>query len=72
MVPILEEIVWNTEKGIPPEVASLSEGSTTIANANHVREGIVIRGDYDVEISPSLSVRKTILYKLVGNGYLTR
>lgn len=72
MVPILSETTWNTEKGIPSEIISLSEGSTHIPGANHVREGIVIRGDYPIEISPGLQLNEKISYKLVGTGYLTR
>ena len=72
MVPILSETTWNTEKGIPSEIISLSEGSSHIPGANHVREGIVIRGDYPIEISPGLQLNEKISYKLVGTGYLTR
>jgi len=72
MVPILAETIWNTVKGIPPEIVALSEGSTQMPGADHVREGIVIRGDYSVEISSGIHLNKRIIYKLVGNGYLTR
>jgi RNA ligase (TIGR02306 family) len=63
-VPVIAEVEWNSEKGIPKDIIDMSEGTTLLNEAKHVREGIVIRWDGD-------NGRRAIL-KLVGTGYLTR
>lgn len=55
MVPELYRGPWK------PELVSLAEGKTTLNNAEHVREGIVIK-----------TIEGRTILKLHGEGYLTR
>lgn len=74
IVPVLSKTVWNATVGIPEEIIKEAEG-TTILGGNNIREGIVIRADIPgplIDSYPPVYLDKRIIYKLVGNGYLTR
>ena len=80
-VPVIAKMKWNpdvsvlyredgesyTSLKVNQEVIDLSNGPTTINNAGHCREGVVIRYDR----APGDPLERVIL-KLVGNDYLTR
>lgn len=73
-VPVITKTIWETSGGIPTYIAEMAEGKTLLGG-DHVREGIVIRADIPgqiLESFPSFSLDTRIIYKLVGNGYLTR
>jgi len=62
VVPVLYHGPWQ------PQLAALAEGQSTLPDANHVREGIVIRlghERWDERIG-------RVILKLHGEGYLTR
>lgn len=76
-VPVVSRMVWNTVSGIPDEIRNLAEGKTLISGAENIREGLVLRADLSIDLvslddSSISKVNKRIIYKLVGNGYLTR
>lgn len=75
LVPVIQTTFWNTESGIPAEIAELAEGKTML-NGENIREGIVIRADlspFGIEQSSRfISLEQRYIYKLVGNAYLTR
>lgn len=74
VVPTLLKTTWDTESGIPNHIIEMAEGNTML-NGNNIREGIVIRADIPgsiIDSHPPISINKRIIYKLVGNGYLTR
>ena len=73
-VPLIGRFVWETNGGIPEYITLLAEGKTLLSG-NNIREGIVIRADLSEELpntNPTVFLEKRIVYKLVGNGYLTR
>jgi len=73
-VPVITKTTWDTSGGIPPHIAELAEGKTLLGG-NHIREGIVIRADIPFEVlnfNSTFILNKKIIYKLVGNSYLTR
>jgi RNA ligase (TIGR02306 family) len=73
-VPVIDEIIWETNNGIPDYIRSVAEGKTLLSGDN-IREGVVIRADISELVpntSPPFYLEKRIVYKLVGNGYLTR
>lgn len=79
-VPEITRFVWNTDGGIPAEIVKISNGQSIIDGANNIREGFVLRADitkdietYDEERNPVVIRRDVrLIYKLVGNDYLTR
>ena len=81
-VPVIATMNWNPEVTahvreddstvklsfkLTEEVIALSNGKTTINNAKHCREGIVIRYDHERG-----NLYDRVILKLVGNDYLTR
>jgi hypothetical protein len=64
-VPVVPELYRGPWK---PELIAMSEGKTTVAGANHVREGIVIKPTTERH-DPHFG---RVILKLPGEGYLTR
>jgi RNA ligase (TIGR02306 family) len=74
MVPLISRFNWNTDSGIPKDIIEMAEGETMLGGS-HTREGIVIRADipdFLIDAFSNIKITKRIIYKLVGNGYLTR
>ena len=81
LVPIVTEFMWNTDSGIPKEIISLSNGMSLVPGANNIREGVVVRADFENEFSlknseseDRISLKKPARFisKLVGSDYLLR
>jgi hypothetical protein len=73
--------MWNTDSGIPKEIISLSNGMSLVPGANNIREGVVVRADFENEFSlknseseDRISLKKPARFisKLVGSDYLLR
>jgi ATP-dependent RNA circularization protein (DNA/RNA ligase family) len=60
MVPVLYQGQWKEE------FISMSDGQTTIPNANHIREGIVVKPIKE-RVDPSIG---RVILKIVGMDYL--
>lgn len=73
-VPEIAALKWSAGNGIPAEIVSMAEGKTLLSGDN-IREGIVLRWDGEEKIllgDELFPFPARIIYKLVGNGYLTR
>jgi RNA ligase (TIGR02306 family) len=78
ITPVVGRIVWNTSGGIPTEIVQMAEGMSLVPGADNIREGIVLRSDMKIPLEGTgvdaepVILNQRFIYKLVGNGYLTR
>jgi RNA ligase (TIGR02306 family) len=74
-VPVIAKVIWQSGgDGIPDDIIGMAEGNTLLSG-NNIREGIVLRWDGDQVLyteTDTILIPNRIIFKLVGNGYLTR
>jgi len=76
-VPLITKIIWNTDGGVPSALRDLAEGDSFWDGASNIREGFVLRATIESKFKDNSSgetcaIKKNLIYKMVGNGYLTR
>jgi len=76
-VPLIAQIKWNSDGGVPSEIKDLAEGDSMWEGASNIREGFVLRATVESTVTDYVSgnqktISKNLIYKMVGNSYLTR